>query len=75
MGKVAVLVSGGLDSCVLMADRAQDSIVYPIYLQEGLKWENSELKTLKRFIKKIDNPNIQTLSLIHISEPTRLGMI
>ena len=64
MGKVAVLVSGGLDSCVLMADRAQDSIVYPIYLQEGLKWENSELKNLKRFIKKIDNPNIQTLTII-----------
>lgn len=66
MGKVSVLVSGGLDSCVLMADHAQDSIVYPIYLQEGLKWEKSELKALKKFIKKIDNPNIQPLTIVQM---------
>ena len=66
MGKVAVLVSGGLDSCVLMADRAKDSVVYPIYLQEGLKWEKSELNALKRFIKKIDNPNIKPLTIIQM---------
>ena len=64
--KTSVLVSGGMDSCVLMADYANKSEVYPLYIQEGLSWEKSELKALTTFIEKIDNPNIKPLTIIQM---------
>ena len=37
MDRIAVLASGGLDSSVLVADKARDAEVYPIYVQWGLR--------------------------------------
>src|SRR5437870_608912 len=40
---VAVLVSGGLDSAVLVAELlGQGSVVQPIYVRFGLAWEPTE---------------------------------
>ncbi len=39
---VAVLVSGGIDSAVLVASEAQQHEVQPIYVSCGLSWESSE---------------------------------
>ncbi|HWF84002.1 MAG TPA: 7-cyano-7-deazaguanine synthase [Vicinamibacterales bacterium] len=40
--RCAVLLSGGLDSAVLLADEATRSEVQPIYVSAGLAWEAAE---------------------------------
>jgi 7-cyano-7-deazaguanine synthase in queuosine biosynthesis len=40
--KTAVLLSGGLDSAVLLAEEAARDEVQPIYVSVGLAWEASE---------------------------------
>src|ERR1700722_6490011 len=47
----AVLVSGGVDSAVLVADQARNGwIVHPIYVRFGLSWEPTEEAHLRRFL-------------------------
>lgn len=49
---VCVLVSGGLDSCVLVAELAkQYRKVYPVYVRQGLVWERAELRHLRRYLR------------------------
>ncbi len=38
----AVLLSGGLDSAVLLAEEAQRHEVQPLYVSVGLAWEDDE---------------------------------
>jgi 7-cyano-7-deazaguanine synthase len=50
MAKTAVLLSGGLDSAVLLADecsRAPGAAVQPIYVTVGLAWEAAERRALE----------------------------
>lgn len=42
MTKCAVLLSGGLDSAVLLAEEAARGDVQPIYIAAGLAWESAE---------------------------------
>jgi len=46
----AVLLSGGLDSAVLVADEATRGDVQPIYVSVGLAWEDAERATVTRFL-------------------------
>ena len=46
----AVLLSGGLDSAVLLADEAVHHDVHPIYVSVGLAWEAAERETLGRLL-------------------------
>ena len=39
MDSVAVLASGGLDSCVMLAALAESNTVYPVYVRGGQAWE------------------------------------
>jgi 7-cyano-7-deazaguanine synthase len=41
-----VLLSGGLDSAVLLAHEAQRARVHPVYVSVGLAWEGAELAAL-----------------------------
>ena len=50
MNKSAVLLSGGLDSAVLLADEASRGSVQPIYVSVGLAWERAERETLERLL-------------------------
>ena len=50
LNSVAVLASGGMDSCVLLADLAEDAYVSPLYVRTGLAWETAELTALTSFI-------------------------
>src|SRR5262245_48394692 len=50
MDRIAVLTSGGLDSCVLLADLATKADVFPLYVEFGLAWEVEEQKALRAFI-------------------------
>src|SRR5690242_20103196 len=44
----AVLLSGGLDSAVLLADEAARGEVQPIYVSAGLAWEAAERAIVAR---------------------------
>jgi 7-cyano-7-deazaguanine synthase len=63
--RCAVLVSGGLDSAVLLAElSATSSAVFPIFIQAGLRWEAAELYYLRGFLEAIARPAIQPLQLL-----------
>lgn len=48
---VAVLVSGGLDSTVLLADElARGRVAQPIHVRCGLSWEDAEARALGRLL-------------------------
>ena len=46
----AVLLSGGLDSAVLLAEEASRGEVQPIYVSAGLAWEHAECDIVARFL-------------------------
>ena len=47
----AVLLSGGLDSAVLLAEEtAAQADVQPIYVSVGLAWEQAERAMIERFL-------------------------
>lgn len=67
---VMACVSGGLDSCVMLALLANKfPKVYPIFVRNEHSWEETELLWLKRFIDAIDRPEVQPL--IEIAMPLR----
>lgn len=46
-----VLLSGGLDSAVLLAQEAERGWVHPTYVSVGLAWERLELKMLRALLR------------------------
>lgn len=48
--ETVVLVSGGLDSAVLLTHEAQERTVQPIYITTGLAWEADERITVERLL-------------------------
>ena len=65
---VAVLVSGGLDSAILVGQLAsQGREVTPIYVQFGLAWEELELRCLREFLTSLA-PS-KTKPLIVLEQP------
>ena len=52
----AVLLSGGLDSAVLLADEASRGDVQPIYVGAGLAWEAAERAVVARLL---DSPSLR----------------
>ena len=60
--RACVLVSGGLDSCVLLAHLAeQGREITPLYVQAGLVWERVELTWLRRFLARLNHPGLKPL--------------
>jgi 7-cyano-7-deazaguanine synthase len=54
-GPVAVLVSGGPDSAVLVGELVSVSPrVVPIYVRFGMFWEKAEEQALRQFLKAVD---------------------
>lgn len=64
---VAVLTAGGLDSSVLLAELAQNCVVYPIYVCAGLAWERDEQIALACYIDAINNSNIKSLTTLSVA--------
>ena len=59
---VAVLVSGGLDSAVLVWRELQDAAaVHPLYVKAGMVWEDVEERYLERFLGAIASPRLRTV--------------
>jgi 7-cyano-7-deazaguanine synthase len=66
---IAVLVSGGLDSAILVATLArQGNRVYPIYISTSLAWEEAELHHLRRFLAALDVGKVEPL--VVLQQPT-----
>ena len=51
MADIAVLLSGGLDSAVLVAHAARTAVVQPIYVSAGLSWEQEERALVERLLQ------------------------
>jgi 7-cyano-7-deazaguanine synthase len=58
-GPVAVLCSGGLDSCVLLIDLArQTGSAVPLFVRAGHPWEEAERVALGRFLDAVAEPAV-----------------
>lgn len=63
--RVAVLVSGGLDSAILSVDLlGAFETVFPIYVRFGLRWEAVELTHLQAFLGGVARPGLMPLSVL-----------
>lgn len=64
---LAVLVSGGLDSAVLLAEALRDhAAVFPLYVRAGLYWEAAELEHLQRFLRALANASLRPLQILEV---------
>jgi 7-cyano-7-deazaguanine synthase len=64
---LAVLVSGGLDSAVLLAEAARSyATVHPLYVRSGLAWETVELEHLQRFIRALHATALRSLDVLQV---------
>ena len=64
---IAVLVSGGLDSAVLLGEALQArAAVHPLYIHCGLFWEPVELDHLRRFLPALKAPALQPLHVLEM---------
>jgi 7-cyano-7-deazaguanine synthase len=66
MDRIAVLASGGLDSSVLVADKARNAEIYPIYVQWGLPWEVTERASLEAFLSALKSPNASSPTVLSV---------
>jgi 7-cyano-7-deazaguanine synthase len=67
---LAVLVSGGLDSGVLLAEAARAyPAVHPVYVRTGLLWEDAEQAHLGRFLAAVRAPALRPL--VVLDQPCR----
>ncbi len=66
-GPLAVLVSGGLDSAILVAELSgRYSAVWPLYVRFGLFWEKDELHHLHRFLDAIRTATLKPLTILEM---------
>ena len=69
-----VLVSGGLDSAVLVVRTLRSGArVLPLYARFGLRWEPAEQYWLTRFLRAICSPRLLPLSMIDVPVRTIYG--
>lgn len=62
---LAVLVSGGLDSAILLAEAVRIyPAVFPLYIRTGLFWEVVERTYLDRFLDAIGCPTLRPLIVL-----------
>jgi 7-cyano-7-deazaguanine synthase len=64
---LAVLVSGGLDSAVLLGTAVREGrAVQPLYIRSGLAWEKAEQKYLDRFLAELSHPSVRPLVTLDV---------
>ena len=66
-GSLCVLVSGGVDSAVALAEAAHGpEPVLPVYVRSGLVWEPAEMYWLCRFLPSLDSPALRPLEVLEM---------
>lgn len=64
---LAVLISGGLDSAVLLGESLREhDAVFPLYVQTGAAWEAVEKDYLSRFLEAVRSPALQPLRVLEL---------
>ena len=64
---ICVLVSGGLDSCVLAAEAAtRHPAVYPVFIRQGLRWEEAEIHRLRLFLDALGREGLRDLTVLDL---------
>jgi 7-cyano-7-deazaguanine synthase len=64
---LAVLVSGGLDSAILVRDALRrELVVHPLYVRHGLAWEAVELQHLSNFLEAIAAESLRPLQVLEM---------
>jgi 7-cyano-7-deazaguanine synthase len=64
---LAVLVSAGIDSAILLAEALDHHPrVYPLYVRSGLYWETAELSHLWRFLGALERPALAPLQVLDV---------
>ncbi|MBM3993798.1 MAG: 7-cyano-7-deazaguanine synthase [Planctomycetes bacterium] len=62
---LAVLISGGLDSAILLGDVLRRTLaVFPIYIRCGLSWEAVEFAYLERYLDALRCPGLKPLTVL-----------
>ncbi len=61
---LAVLISGGLDSAILLGDALRRSAVQPLFMRCGLAWEEIELAHLQRYLDALRGPALKPLVVL-----------
>ncbi len=65
--RACVLISGGLDSCVLLARLAEQGWkLTPLYVRAGLVWERVELIWLRRFLAHLNHSGLRPLGQLSL---------
>src|ERR1700675_3924180 len=65
MDALAILISGGLDSAILLGDALrQHTVVHPLYVRSGLFWEAAELDHLRTYLTAIRDPALHELTIL-----------
>jgi 7-cyano-7-deazaguanine synthase len=63
-----VLLSGGLDSAVLLAAEAEHARVHPVYVSVGLAWEAAERAMVEKLLAApIFDGNVRPLSVVEFN--------
>jgi 7-cyano-7-deazaguanine synthase len=64
---IGLLLSGGLDSCILLGDLLrQGRPVQPLYVHSDLVWQEAELRHLRQFVRKLNCPALAELVILHL---------
>jgi 7-cyano-7-deazaguanine synthase len=64
---LAVLVSGGLDSAILLGEAVRaHAAVYPLYLRCGLSYETVEVRYLRRFLRGLRARSLKPLQVLEM---------
>jgi len=64
---LAVLVSGGLDSAILLGEALTHlAVVHPLYVRQGLYWEETEQHHLRRFLEALGEPSLRPLTVLEM---------
>ncbi len=64
---LAVLISGGLDSAILLGEALRTcTAVHPLYVRNGLSWEAIELPHLRRYLEAVHTSALRPLTLLEM---------
>ena len=68
VSSVCVLVSGGIESSVLVNDAlGRYDKVYPVFVRNHLRWEDTELYCLKNFLRGFKQDHLKALTVLDLT--------